>query len=53
MHDGAAGPHLQVMQRVGLEHAEEGLLPLLKAKLRMLRESAVDVAADHLPTPGA
>ena len=42
-------PHLQVMQRVRLEHAEERLLPLLEAELRVLRERAVDVAADDLP----
>ena len=40
--------HLQVMQRVGLEHSKQRLLPLLKPKLGMLREGAIDVAANDL-----
>ena len=43
-----SSPHLDVVQRVGLEHAEERLLALLKAKERVLREGAVDVARDDL-----
>ena len=41
-------PHLQVMQRVCLEHSVQGLLPLFKAKLGMLRERPVDVAPNDL-----
>ena len=36
------------MKAVCLQHAEERLLPLLEAELRVLRERSVDVAADHL-----
>ena len=42
------GTGLEVVQGVGLEHAEERLLALRKAKLGVLGEGAVDVARDHL-----
>ena len=56
MHESEAGADLEVVQGVGLEDAEEGLLPLRKAELRVLREGAVDVARDdliHLLLPDA
>ena len=39
---------LEIVEGVGLEHSEQSLLALLEAKLRVLGERAVDVAADHL-----
>ena len=43
-----AGAHLQIVEGVGFEDAEEGLLALRKAELRVLGEGAVDVARDNL-----
>lgn len=40
--------HFQVMEGVCLEHPVQGLLPLLKAKLGVLWEGAIDVAAYDL-----
>ena len=51
-----AGTDLQVVQGVGFEDAEEGLLALSKAKLGVLGEGAVDVSCDdliHLFLPNA
>lgn len=45
---GDKATRLDVMQRVGLEHPEQRLLALLKAKERVLGEGAVDVARDDL-----
>ena len=38
----------QIMKRVSLQHPVQSLLPLLKAKLWVLGEGAVDITADDL-----